>query len=349
MNTPEPFLPDFCSLPAAFFVVMGSLALAFVLTLADASTTGAFWPALGLRGFFIVWIALPSAALLCALRRPLARLDPARAGLAAFGVVEAMTLLVATLAQRGLPELGYPPPLAGPALPRILAISGLVTAAWLRYHYLQLRWQRQARAETLARLEALQARMHPHFLFNSLEAIAGLIGKDPVAAERLLLDLADVYRAILRRNAQPVPLPEELALTRQYLRLEQQRLGSRLTVRWALKHVPADALIPPLSLQPLVENAIRHGVEPSAAGGRVDIGCRLGREGLVVVVRNTLPASGAARPLRRGAREALANLRARLEARFPGQARLTTGLCADSYEARLILPYPTRRHESADR
>ncbi len=351
MKPTESFLPNFCSLTTAFVLVMASLLLAFVLTLADFSPDYDFFTDLGLRAFFIAWIALLSGAILCGLRRRLAGLGAIRGGVAAFATVQAVALSVAALAQGGLARLGYGLPSGQDAAgfyARILAISALVTLAWLRYQYVQSRWHWQIRAETLARLDALQARMQPHFLFNSLNTVASLISKDPATAEEVLLDFAEVFRAILKKGSKLVPLDEEIALTRQYLSIERHRLGSRLEIAWNLEQAPGDALIPPLSLQPLVENAIRHGIEPALGGGRLEIHGRLARDRLVLSIRNTLPEEDAclSRP---GNREAVANLRARLEGCFPERARLYTSLADGHYQVRLVIPYLARDHESPHR
>jgi two-component system sensor histidine kinase AlgZ len=351
MNPSESFLPDFCSLQTTFVLVVSSLLLAFVLTLADFSPDYGFWSDLGLRAFFIIWIVLLSGAVLCRLRSRLARLGPVRSGIATFAVVQGVAVAVAAVARSGLAgiDLGLPAvrDSAGFGL-RVLAASSLVTAAWLRYQYVQSRWRLQSRAEVSARLDALQARMQPHFLFNSLNAIAGLVRQDPAKAEELVLDMADVLRAILRKDAKLVPLVEEIELTRQYLRIEQQRLGERLTVAWNLEQAPTDALIPPLCLQPLVENALRHGIEKLAEGGRVAISGRLTRKGLVLTVGNTLP-EAESRLARPGNREAVDNLRARLEACFQDRARLYTSVVDGCYLARIVMPYQVRSHESSDR
>lgn len=354
MKTPESFLPDFCSLTTALVLVIASLLLAFVLTLADFSPAYDFWSDLGLRAFLIIWIALLSGALLCGLRPRLAGLSATAAGLAAFGLVQLATLLVIWVAQAYLwgfvfgPSENTGPPRLWDEL-RILAISGLVTAAWLRYQYVQSRWQLQSRAEVAARLDALQARMEPHFLFNTLNTIAGLVREHPATAEELLLDLSDVLRAILKKDQPLVPLAEEIELTRQYLRIEQQRLGERLRVEWRLGHIPLDASTPPLSLQPLVENAIRHGVNPSLRGGMVEItGHMLDTGNLAITVANTLPEARAALA-RPGSRQAIANLRARLAACFQERASLVTTMAGGRYEARITLPYLPYRHENPDR
>jgi len=351
MKTPEAFLPDFCSLTTAFVLILGSLLLAFVLALADFSPRYDFLTEVGLRGLFIAWIAWLSAALLCAMRRWLEAWRAFRAGAAAFATVLLVTLAVGGAAQAGLARIGYP---EGTGLEpwafygRILAISALVTLAWLRHQYVQSRWRSQIRAESIARLDALQARVQPHFLFNSLNTIASLIRKEPATAEELLLDLAEVFRAILKKTGKLVPLSEEIALTRQYLGIEQYRLGPRLKVAWDMRQAPGDALLPPLSLQPLVENAIRYGIEPALNGGKIEIQGRLARGSLVLSILNSLPEE-VVRRSRPGNGVALENLQARLESCFPNRARLYTSQADGRYQVRIVIPYQGAGHENPPR
>lgn len=350
-RTAESFLPDFCSLSTALTLVVSSELLAFVLTLADSSPEYGFWSDLGLRSLFIVWIALSSGFLLCGIRPWLVRLDAFWSGIATFSVIQAATLLMTWLTRDGPLNPGLAVSsrtIDGIEYLKALGVSGLVTAAWLRYLYIQSRWRQQIRAEGEARLDALQARMRPHFLFNSLNTIASLTRNDPKMAEELLLDLAELFRAVLRKEAKWVTLKDEVGLTCQYLNIERQRLGERLRVTWVLKNTPEDALIPPLSIQPLVENAIYHGIEPSQSGGAIEIGGQLAKHQLVLTVKNTLPQVDARRS-RRGTRVALANLGARLEACFPGEARLLTSVVDNCYQVRMVFPYRPKHHENPDR
>ncbi len=143
-------------------------------------------------------------------------------------------------------------------LARNMTVSGIIAAVLLRHMTIHARWRSQIKAEAEARLDALQARMRPHFLFNSLNTIASLLRSRPDQAEELVLDLADLFRTSLRRDQRWTTLADETALARRYLNIEQQRLGDRLRVEWRLDALPEDALLPPLSLQPLVENAVYH-------------------------------------------------------------------------------------------
>lgn len=141
-------------------------------------------------------------------------------------------------------------------------MSGLL----LRYFYLQSQWRRQEQAELRARIESLQARIRPHFLFNSLNSIAALVASDPVKAEQAVLDLSDLFRASLARPGTLVAWRDELELSRRYLSIEQYRLGDRLQMDWQVDGVPDDLPIPQLTLQPLLENALVYGIQPRIEG-----------------------------------------------------------------------------------
>ena len=343
----DPYIPYFCKFRTFAALVASSELLALLLTLADFSATRGFWPDLAFKSLFMLGVALTSAAILCGLRRYLSKLNPIFLGIVIFLVVQSVTLAATGLSLR---LDGFVPPSISPSEVywRTLLGSSLVTGLGLRYGYAQMRWRRQAQAESEARLEALQARMRPHFLFNSLNTVVSLVRSQPRAAEELLLDLAELFRAILKKDAKWVTLEEELGLARQYLNIERQRLGERLEVAWTLERAPHDALIPPLSLQPLIENAIYHGIEPSLEGGLVDIRIRLNQQSLLITIKNTLPESEV-KETRPGTRLALANLKARLDACFPNQTRLLTTMTRDFYQVRMVVPYLTRGHEHPHR
>src|SRR5690606_31316183 len=179
-------------------------------------------------------------------------------------VAYAWVLIVTAAVSYGGYRLLEPAALAGPRefVLRSLGVAGIVAAVALRYLYMQHEWKRRLESESAARIEALQARIRPHFLFNSLNTIAAMIEAAPKAAEAAVEDLADLFRAALAANSRLVPLCDELALARGYLALEHLRLGERLQVEWDVDTLPVDALVPPLTLQPLLENAVYHGIEP---------------------------------------------------------------------------------------
>ena len=152
----------------------------------------------------------------------------------------------------------------------VLAVA-LVGLALLRYLFIRAQWRAQVLAQSEARVQALQARIRPHFLFNSLNTIASLIPEEPISAERAIEDLADLFRGSMRRADSLISLSEELDLARRYLQMEQRRLGDRLRVEWRLSDLPAGASVLPLTLQPLLENAVAHGIQPRTDGGVVKV------------------------------------------------------------------------------
>lgn len=220
-------------------------------------------------------------------------------------------------------------------LSTLLAV-GLVTAAFFRYLLIRTRWKAQLIAESEARVQALQARIRPHFLFNSLNTIASLIPVDPENAEAATEDLADIFRGSMRRADKLISLQEELQLARQYLDMEQRRLGDRLTVVWRAEELPPGASVLPLMLQPLLENAVGHGVQPRAAGGEITVYGRAEGDNIVITIGNPVAPQGVDKP---GHGLALANIRERLKIAFGGRASLLTNQDSERFYAVLSFPY----------
>ncbi|UEX78074.1 sensor histidine kinase [Spiribacter halobius] len=330
------FLPDFCAIRSVFAVVIMGELLVFVLVL--ARTGGWSWEALSLLSLYVQWIGLVSAAVLCLLRRRLLGLGARRGALASYALVLIVAALAAAIAQWLLPPAVLPAGGGSAFLARTFAITAIVAAVALRYLYLQHQWRARMQAAAEARIDALQARIRPHFLFNSLNTIASAIGVDPRLAERLVEDLADLFRASLTRDERRlVPLAEELALVDGYLRMEHQRLGERLDVAWRLDGLPRGALIPPLTLQPLLENAVYYGIEPREEGGTITLTGGVSGDQLLVEVRNPAPSM----PRRRSAGfgMAQANVRERLLLAFGERARLEVSTADGVYHVTVRVPY----------
>ena len=255
------------------------------------------------------------------------------------GVVAVLALelmLTAVLYFEGRTLLGQSPA----PLERYLLIVALTTLAMLAY--LDLRGRALSPALSEARLQALQARIRPHFLFNSINAVLSLIRQDPRRAEVALEDMAELFRVLMADNRELTPLTRELELCRQYLGIEQLRLGARLRVEWQLDTMPRDALVPPLVLQPLLENAVYHGIEPRIEPGTIVINIAAVRDQLHAVLRNPYRPDA---DRHGGNRMALANIRERLALHFDAEASLSTRAEADSYEVRIVMPYVRNREE----
>jgi two-component system sensor histidine kinase AlgZ len=223
-------------------------------------------------------------------------------------------------------------------LARAWILCSMLTAFLIAYFF----WRARAFSPALAdaRLQALQARIRPHFLFNSLNAVLSLIRGDPKRAEEALEDLAELFRVLMQDNRRLTTLADELALCRQYLNLEQLRLGERLRVDWDVDAMPRDALVPQLLLQPLVENAIYHGIEPGIEPGTVLIRISRDKDRVRLLLSNPYHPD---HQHRAGNRMALANIRERLALHFDVEASLVTEVVGDKFEIRMVLPY--RRQE----
>jgi len=224
------------------------------------------------------------------------------------------------------------------ALERYWALVALTTSALLAYFHLRERALSPALSE--ARLQALQARIRPHFLFNSINAVLSLIRQEPKRAEAALEDMADLFRVLMADNRELTPLVREIELCRQYLGIEQLRLGERLRVDWQIDAFPRDALVPPLVLQPLLENAVYHGIEPRSEPGTISIHVYALRDELHAVLRNPYREAS---DHHAGNRMALANIRERLALHFDAEARLSVKASDDAYEVRIVMPYVKER------
>lgn len=254
---------------------------------------------------------------------------------AAYLVIEG--LLWALFALNQLPERW--PAWHMPLVARTLLLTAATTlpALWL----LATRDRERREIEQLRadRLAALHSRIRPHFLFNGMNSVSSLIRSDPEVAEKALQDLADVFRALLADPRKLVPITAESELVRQYLEIEKLRLGDRLHVRWTVAKVPRGALIPTLTLQPLVENAVYHGIEPSFAGGAIEVQMRAEGEFLHVTITNPLPETlNAVQRRAQGNRIAMDNVRERLYSHFGDKALLENFEQPGKYVVKLRIP-----------
>lgn len=340
------FLPDFCEPPAVLAIVLIAALLGCVLALARTASGGDFWIDLARASAFLWWAGLLCAAILCRARPALARL-PERPAIAwslaiMVGTVAVLSEAVYQIGRWWLHHYGepsgmFPDAHAGFVLPNVL-IATIVGSLALRYFYVSQQWRRSVELEARARLHALQARIRPHFLFNSMNTIAALTRSAPARAEEAIEDLADLFRASLADARSQISLREEIEIARTYQRIEQLRLGERLLVRWDVGTLPARAVVPSLVLQPLLENAIGHGIEPLPGGGTVVVRGWQDGEMLVLEVTNPVGPVRQARPPRKGNQMALDNIRQRLELAFAGRASVEVHAGTDLYAVRLQFP-----------
>ncbi|HSN18662.1 MAG TPA: histidine kinase [Gammaproteobacteria bacterium] len=339
----EFFLPELCAGSVVLVVVLIAELTALVLAIAKHLPGEGIplWLDLARISLFLQWIALTSAGLLCAARPHLMRMPLRSAMAASYVILLGVTLAMSEIAFRlsentGIGQQLLPASHLGFVL-RNLLICAIVSALVLRYFYVLHQWRSNVRREASTRFEVLQARIRPHFLFNSMNTIAALIRGKPELAERAVEDLADLFRASLADASARIPLSEELAVTRQYADIEALRLGERLKIDWRMDALPPDAQLPRLTLQPLIENAIYHGIERRADGGTVEVEGGLLDGRIDVEIRNPLPPDGG--PARSGQQMALENVRERLELAWPGRAGLSHGRDGEGYKVHLHFPY----------
>ena len=344
-TTDDFFVPELCQPEALLGLVLLAELLVLVLVLAQPMQPGFDWVRLALTSLFVQWVMLLSVGLTCRLRPLLARLSPWLAGLACCALVVGLTLGCTAVAD--IYQLGGPLSREGEVnLYLRHALIGLIMSGLLlRYFYLQSQWRRQEQAELRARIESLQARIRPHFLFNSLNSIASLVATDQRQAEQAVLDLSDLFRASLARPGALVPWCEELELARRYLSIERYRLGDRLQVEWQVEGVPDDLPIPQLTLQPLLENALIHGIQPRIEGGTVSVSAFYADGVFHLQVSNPYDETAQAPPSR-GTQQALLNIDARLTALFGPAASLSVEWRNARYYTCLRYPCATQKQEA---
>lgn len=328
-QNPEPTrLPDFCNMGVMLRVMLAVNLLAFFAAVARSGGLARLPGELLDLAALVEPPLIASLMLLCGLRRWLAQLGYRTGAVLVVVLAAAAALLFAPL----FDPLGH----AAFRPTHIAAAAWGAAAALSVLFYLDLRSRAFSPALAEARLMALTARIRPHFLFNSLNGVLGVIRSDPRRAERALEELSDLFRVLMAENRALVTLGEEIALCRQYLELEHLRLGERLCVRWDAEDCPKDALVPPLMLQPLVENAVYHGVEPSAVPAEIVLALR--REGEVVHISLSNPFHGEG-DHHNGNRMALENIRERLMLFYDLEARLETEVRDGVFRVRIQLPY----------
>ena len=304
-------LPDFRNLGVILRVTLLAEVLRLLTTIVIAPDLAGAYAQFTAQGLLYEPAILISLVALYALA-PLIRRISYVAGVVSIQVMVVVIVLVLQLGLRMLLPGQLPESLLRNAL-LALMVSGTLLA------YLNWRHLRLSPSLAESRLMALQARIRPHFLFNTLNSVLGLIREDPKRAEAMLENLADLFRAVMADSRALVPFSQELELAKAYVAIEEIRFGARLRVNWSCDNAPADALVPPLLLQPLVENAVLHGVAPLEAGAQISVEAYEDERNLMVFVRNPVPEEA---QIREGNRIALDNIRERLALHFDVEARL---------------------------
>ncbi len=334
------YLPNFCQSETNLLMILVLELIAIVLALASVPVNANLFIYIALMSLYIQWIGLSSAALLCLLRRFQFMRRTVLATLLSLLVVVAVTLLLAVVAYQLNDVMRFEfftNDSLGSVILKHVAIALVLYGLALRYFFVQYTRQHMIKTESSARLQALQARIRPHFLFNSLNTIASLTHDEPDRAERAIESLADLFRASLNAEAS-ISLKREIDLTRAYIELELMRLDERLKVSWQLDADMDEISLPALTLQPLVENAIYHGIEPNPEGGEVTITIRQ-NENLHIQITNPLMKTGSGQH-RSGNRMALGNISERLHLAFYGQAKIEHVAENDLYKVDIVIPLP---------
>ncbi|HEC11951.1 MAG TPA: hypothetical protein ENI80_01660 [Acidiferrobacteraceae bacterium] len=342
-NSKEECIPDMGSGYAARTIL--SIALFVTVIVALSRNTGLEMSAvqdLLLFGGYILAIALTCIVLLKIGAPILRRMTPQASALFTAILFMISAIAVTEAMHFGLHFLGIIknlwPDWHWPLLIRGLVVTGLCALVFNHYMKAHQKLQQESMTTHSAKLQALQSRIRPHFLFNSMNSIAGLLKSDPDRADRALQDLAEVFRVLLADARKLVPITVEMEISRQYLDIEKIRLGDRLDYKWSNSNVPRSALIPSLTLQPLLENAIYHGVEACFAGGVINIELWAEEEVLNILISNPLPEVTVKNKHRKGNQIALDNIRQRLAQHFGDKAELQSFEKTGTYFVKVSIP-----------
>ena len=324
-------LPNFRNLGILLRILLIVNALAIAAAVVKAPMLAASWRELVEISAVVQPMLIVTLLALVLLNGYLQRLSYHLGVIAVFALTLTLSVVVLMITQEEYGDTPY-------SLERGGVLVVLTTALLLAY--LDFRGRALSPALSEARLQALQARIRPHFLYNSINAVLSLIRQDPKRAEVVLEDLAELFRVVMGDGRELSPLAREIELCRQYLEIEQLRLGDRLKVAWRIDKMPEDALVPPLLLQPLLENAIYHGIEPRVEPGEISIDIYAARQRIHAVMRNPYSPEGSHHT---GNKMALNNIRERLQLHFDAEATLDTRVREDIYQVHIVLPYVKAR------
>ncbi len=332
------YLPDYCKGESILRLILVLELIAIVFALSSYTGSGWLFFDIALISMLIQWIGLGSAGLLCLIRRINVELGNTRVTVISLLAVSVVTLIMSLIAYRlnswfhfGL----FNNSSEWVVILRHITIAVVLQGLALRYFYMQYHSQKMLQTESRARLQALQARIRPHFLFNSLNTIASLTYDQPERAERAIEGLAELFRASLKADSS-ITLQQEIEFTQEYIDLESLRLDDRLRVSWDIQAEVEAIKLPALTLQPLVENAIYHGIEPLPGGGEVSIVIHQGQD-LSIQISNPLNSKQQQQHVK-GNKMALDNIRERLDLAFLGQAKIAHLVENDLYKVEITIP-----------
>ncbi|NVJ59173.1 MAG: histidine kinase [Gammaproteobacteria bacterium] len=349
LGAPHGMIPNLCILPGAFLVVLFSVSLSLLISLLSTGPNESFWYTFGLTSSFVLWVTCLSTLILCWLRNRLNTLSAPATTSFVLLVIGLTTVIASLLTLRFvfIVSLEFDNTAQWWFVGRNVFVAEMVASVWLRYLYLEQQMQSSIKAESEAQFKALQAKIQPHFFFNTLNTIASLIHIAPNRAEKTIEQLADIFRASLNPKQQLISLEEEVSLCKAYLKIEQERLGDKLTVNWDIGIDLEMALIPPFTLQPIIENAVYHGIQQISSGGTIFIKMNVSDRKVVIQVSNPF----ASNTRQSGNQMALDNIRKRLFIRYQQSAKLTSRQDENDYIVTLELPLEKsegQKHEHLD-
>jgi len=299
---------------------------------------------LAMNSLFIQWVALSCTALLCIFRKYLQKLTEKWVASISYCLTLVVTFIVSELAWYIFVlqlESNYINSGHTVFITRVMSISAIAWALALRYFYVNHQWKLRIESESDARFQALQSRIKPHFLFNCMNTIASLIRRTPDLAEESIEDLADLFRASLQDTQKTTTLDDEINLCKGYLRIEKHRLGERLTVNWDLDNIPGNFSLPLLCIQPLIENAIYHGIELNPDGGIISISGAMDDGNISIKIMNPINQSPSNTTSKAGNRVAQENIKQRLASFFEYDNLLTVNQEENSYSVTILIPRRT--------
>ena len=343
-RTAPELLPDFCSGPVLLSVALITQLVAVLIMFVTQPVGAFFWERFALLSLYLQWNGLCGAAVLCQARSWLSRMPTWFVLFASYILLLGVTALLAELSWMLIGVLGWSSMLETDGrwsfVVGSLGVAAIVVAFVLRYFWVQHQWRLEVQAQAESRYLALQARIRPHFLFNTLNTLSALIRKDPRQAESLVDDLSDLFRVSLEKRHRLVPLSEEIETARCYLNIEQVRVGERLKIEWNIPETTLSVPVPVLSLQPLVENAVHHGIMHRDDEGTIRISTELqssgsGVESLILTVTNPVPDVPVPS---QGSRLALTNLTERLRIAYEGRASLKSERQEHQFRIDMRLP-----------
>lgn len=335
------FLPNFCTGEVVLNIVIIAEMLAFVVTLITRRISLSILEDLLLISLFTQWVALASIAALCYTRKYLNRLPNARALVMAYLLLLLVTFAVGEAAIWTLWAAGKiatpRPEWHGYFHIQNLSVAAIVNGLALRYLLNRHELKQRTLSEARAKIQALQSRLRPHFVFNTLNIIAALTRGQPAKAEAAIEDMADLFRMMLSEDENLVPVKKEIDVAKKYIALEKLRLDNRLTVDWDIGTFPRKTAIPVLTLQPLLENAIRHGIEALPAGGLVSI--KLWEDNDKVHIRIVNPYPSAKSKIQEVSHvQSLENIRQRFRGHYGEAAQLAAVGESGQFSVTVVLP-----------